>query len=92
MSKSQQTAFAQLFCFKRVYKQVYFKKWKLAKYSFLKFKAEEAKTDSNPLIEGTTDKGVVDCLVPTTCLLLLVNLFFNLSFFLLPDLFFYNIF
>ena len=68
------------------------KEWKLAKCNFLELKAEEAKTDSNPLMERTTDKRVVDCLVLMAYLLPLVDLFFNPSFSLLPDLFFYDTF
>ena len=90
--KFQQTAFTQLSHLKKVYEQVHFKGWKLAKHSFLELKAEEAKTSFNSLMEKTTNKGVVDCLILMTHLSLLVNLFFNSSFSLLPDLFFYNTF
>jgi len=46
--------------------------------------------DSILSVEGITDKGVMDCPVLTAHLLPLADLFFNSSFSLLPDFFFYD--
>ena len=78
-----------------VHKRIHFKEYYFVKQSFCELETEEtkvAKTGSIPTIVETTDILEVESPVSKTCQLPSTDLFaFNLSFFQLPDLLFYNI-
>jgi len=89
-------ASAHLLYLEKVYKKIHFKKYCLVEQSLYKLEAEEAemaKMGSIPTVVETIDILEVESFVFKTCWLPLTDPFaFDLSFFQLPDLLFYNTF
>ena len=90
------TALTYLTCLEKLYKNIYSKEYYFIKQGLCKLEtkeAEVAKMGSNPTVVETAYTSVVESLSLVVHPLLLANPFaFNLSFFQLPDLLFYNIF
>jgi len=86
--KAQVTASACLFCLEKVYKKVCLKEYRLIKQGFHELESEE-RGPSCFVAETNPNSLVVESSVALR--LPLANLFFNFSFFLLPDLISFNI-
>ena len=83
-----------MLCLEKVYKKIHFKEYHFIEQSLCKLEAKEvevAKTGSNLTIVEIINTLGVESSISKAYWLLLTNLFtFDLSFFQLPNLLFYN--